>query len=216
MSQLRKRAPTLPSSGRVSTTTSFRASSARLSPAASALSAASHPICPVAVARGAEPIGRVEALDRRLAAWAQSPLAERMIGVPFELHHASLAHAGRDAAAGRALAADGPVVAGEPRHCIVGRDGVGDQVAGQAFRTAGDQPGPQRPHRRAEKAASPCLHRTVVTHLWHPRQSWVALRSLWQPMQRPMVKARCCTTVFIAATSPWHSAQATFARTCIR
>ena len=166
--------------------------------------------------RRAEAVRRVEPFDCRLTPRAQSPLAEGMIGVPLQLHHASLAHAGCDAAAGRALATDRPVVASETWHRVVGGDYVRDQVAGKALRTAGGQTGAECPHSRAEKPAPPCLQRTVVAHLWHPRQSWVALRSLWQPMQRPMVKGRSCATVFIAATSPWHSAQATFARTCIR
>src|SRR5579884_3587015 len=81
--------------------------------------------------RGRDPVGVVEALERRLAPRAQPAPVHRRFGVALELDDAALAHLGVQPAARRALAAGGGVVGGDPRHLVLGRDHVGNELLGR-------------------------------------------------------------------------------------
>src|SRR5438445_118377 len=70
----------------------------------------------VAEERSGEPVRMIKPLQRRLAARAQGPLADRVVGVPLELHDAALAVLRDHAAAGGALATHGCEPCGDARH----------------------------------------------------------------------------------------------------
>ena len=77
-----------------------------------------------------DPIGVVQALERRLPARAQAALVDGRLGVALELDHPALAHLGVHPAPGRALTTGGRVVGGDARDLILRRHEVGDELLG--------------------------------------------------------------------------------------
>ena len=110
-----------------------------------------------------QPVGRIEVLDRRLAAQTEGAAADRMLRVALKLDRATFANPGCHAAISGTLAADGAVRAGDSGHGVVGGDDVRHEKSRQALAAPGEGDGRPSAKHRAQKSPA----REVLLQLVH-------------------------------------------------